>query len=123
MRYSRTRSPLAVDRRPLEGGCAEVRPSDVLRTVVGVPRGLGVARRTLLLVVGERCGVTRRPLGFTDVAPRSAVRRVVTAVAARVVGVRRLTAADARTGRARAADVRRLAPLAMVPDGAMRRSR
>ena len=126
-RYSRTRSPVAVDRRALGGGCAEVRPrprpSGVLRTVVGVPREVAVARRTLLLVVGERCGATRRPLWFTGVALPSAVRRVVTGVAARVVGVRRLTALDARTGRARAGDARRLAPLAKTPDGARRRSR
>ncbi len=100
-RYSRTRSPVAVDWREV-----------------------GVARRTLLLlVVGERCGATRRPLWLTAVAPRSAVRRVVTDVAARVVGVRRLTALDARTGRARVGDARRLAPLAKTPDGAKRRSR
>ncbi len=118
-RYSRTRSPVAVDRRALGGGCAEVRP----RTVVGVPREVGVARRTLLLVVGERCGATRRPLWLTAVPPRSAVRRVVTGVAARVVGVRRLTTLDARTGRARVGDARRLAPLAMTPAGPRRRSR
>lgn len=99
-RYSRTRSPVAVDRREV-----------------------GVARRTLLPVVGERCGATRRPLWLTGVTPRSVVRRVVTGVAARVVGVRRLTALDARTGRGRAGDARRLAPLAKIPDGARRRSR
>ncbi len=97
-RYSRTRSP-----------------------VVGVPREVGVARRTLL-VVGERCGATRRPL-WLGVPFRSAVRRVVTGVVARVVGVRRLTTLDARTGRGRAGEARRLAPLATTPDGARRRSR
>ena len=124
-RYSRTRSPLAVDRRALEVGCAEVRtrPSGALRTVVGVPRALGVVRRTLLPVVGERCGATRPPLGVASVALRSDVRRAATGVAARVVGVRRLTLVDARTGCARAGDVRRLAPLAKIPDGARRRSR
>ncbi len=124
-RYSRTRSPVAVDRRALEVGCAEVRtrPSGALRTVVGVPRALGVVRRTLLPVVGERCGATRPPLGVASVALRSDVRRAATGVAARVVGVRRLTLVDARTGCARAGDVRRLAPLAKIPDGARRRSR
>ena len=82
-----------------------------------------VARRTLLLVVGERCGAARRPLWLTGVAPRSAVRRVVTGAAARVVGVRRLTTLDARTGRARVGDARRLAPLAKIPVGPRRRSR